>query len=220
MGVLKDATRQVSATDSKEGSLGIGTASTGAGLSGSRGSETALIKNYDTSWVPPLLLLKKLQDNGLIQTDISKANIGQVVEFRGLLSITDMSLVKSLSAASSHMNFGGDAQAGIEIVNSMPPSVQGIMKRGNKQAWFLGNSENWVAHPNALMLSYGSTIGTGWKVIGILQSKPSKANKNTEKDAGSIPEGMRKYADTIKELMGKPDQAYGITPLIILRPVN
>ena len=215
-GVLTDATRQVKASDSVSGGVSAGIASIGGG----EAQETSITKNYDTSWVPPLLLLKKLQDQNLIQKNISEANIGQIVEFKGVLSITDMTLVKSLSAASEHMSFDADANAGIQIVGSMPPSVQGTMKKGGSEIWFLGQSENWITHPNALMLSYGSTIGSGWKIIGILQSKPSASTTPSQADTATVGEGMRQYADTIKHLMGKPSNAYGITPLILLRPVN
>ena len=53
-------------------------------------------REFDPQWVLPLTLLDALQDQQLINQDIYTATLGQFVRCSGILSIVDLSILKSL----------------------------------------------------------------------------------------------------------------------------
>ncbi|MBT8420593.1 MAG: hypothetical protein KJO08_06990 [Gammaproteobacteria bacterium] len=125
----------------------------------------------------------------------------------------------------------------LELLPQFPYTIQANMK-GKYNCWSVLKGESMATTSEHLILKYGTSDVGVWNILGILDTKPSEPGEKTfEEKLAEINDkvqeaeekqdartGFRQLANlfsvTAKELLGRSDQQYGITPLMIFRQVS
>lgn len=204
-------------------------------------------RTYDPLWANARAFLDYLAGADLIERDAAKAAIGQFVLISGQVFVLDTAILKSLTAGQHFRQFvrngapaaAGPRQAksaasnssefGMEILNSMPSTVQARVATNTGDAyWGSLAVEGLTTSPGDLMLKHGILLGGEWSMLGILDATPSETpsglqaemqNAITVAALGPIIGGLGVMANTLRPMLGRPADAYGITPLLVFRDV-
>ncbi|MFL5260011.1 MAG: hypothetical protein ACJ8AS_09670, partial [Hyphomicrobiales bacterium] len=116
----------------------------------------------------------------------------------------------------------------IDMLRLMPHGLQGQLRAPPYQIWSAMRAEGFVTQPSDVILNHGVELTGIWNVVGILDAVPSPMVTLIEDD-GSAPEGnvhslVGNTAIAIQPLarqfLGRPEGAFGVTPLLILREVT
>lgn len=114
------------------------------------------------------------------------------------------------------------------MMKMLPHAVHVLLYRADKSpVWGTLSQESMVGTSADLFLKHGSAMSGRWHMIGILDAIPTNkkididqfvlANLLKETTTGQLLENL----GPLRELgFGRPDHALGITPLIIMRPVD
>lgn len=208
-----------------------------SGKEGREGTERV----YDPLWTNTRTLLDFLDSRGMIHRDISKARIGQFVLISGSLTILDLTILKGLweiphvnigfikGPANSIFNAKGVAasDAGYELLlnifKALPHSVHaGLTDEQKRLVWSTLKEENMVVSSSDLLLKNGVVVSGQWSMLGILDAFPD--DMSTDSNAASLTDSpfseiLGSLAPFLRQL-GRPQQAYGMTPLLIFRQVS
>jgi hypothetical protein len=218
-------------------------------------------QEYDPFWINGLTLFEDLDKHGLINRQISTARIGQFVLIKGSLSVLDFSTLKvawkspSIRAMMSKAPeplaqnaTGADRRArkeavenqertlslSIDVLESMPHTVQATVISGSDHVWSTLWPEGLVAQSSDILLKHGFDVGGEWAVLGIVDAVPDDSTvpdvpagyaainvKSVNAAAGTILGAMvATLAPIARTMLGRPSNAYGITPLLIFREVS
>jgi hypothetical protein len=205
------------------------------------GGEAARV--YDVLWRNSLALLSYLQEHHFLQRDLSSARLGQIVLVSGILKIYDLPLFRIFLEDRDVVNMiiksvegkngkkGGSSgksgnevlvhKATINIVKSMPLSVQATLSNDGKTVWSVLNEACLETSASDLFLKYGYKIPGKWNMIGILDAIPG-SEKDEVDERREIETAMDIVANlsSLSKKIGRPSSAYGITPLLIFREVG
>lgn len=121
----------------------------------------------------------------------------------------------------------------MEMLTVLPHTVQGrIYTNTGDVVWSTLDRSSLVIGPEDLFLKHGVAIGGDWAMLGIVDALPGEYG-NLDGELGIMteidPENpggelMAKLAAAIvpfsKLFLGRPDAAYGVTPLLIFREVS
>lgn len=125
------------------------------------------------------------------------------------------------------------ADAGLALVGMLPHTIQARLASTEGTAWCSLREDGLVVSASDLTLKHGVTVAGRWTMVGVLDALP-------EMDAAGIPTGaaiediknsaaltaspfgdlMQSLTPAIRALLGRPPQAYGMTPLVIFRTVT
>ena len=74
------------------------------------------------------------------------------------------------------------------------------------------------------MLKHGAILSGTWNIVGILDALPEVVESDTSVAAalGNTPlaQVVQSLAPLVRQIMGRPAHAYGLTPLLILREIS
>lgn len=115
------------------------------------------------------------------------------------------------------------SQLFMEMIPALPHTVQATVT-GNEQVWCTLNREGLTFEPTDIVLKFGKSIPGEWAVIGILDavpdSQPSGEIQNVDYlSGGGVAKLMDAVTPMVRTFLGRPYDAYGITPLLIFREV-
>ncbi|MGP4749878.1 DUF6414 family protein [Agrobacterium pusense] len=226
-------------------------------------------RSYDPRWVNALSFLDYADQAQLLNRDIETSSIGQLVLFKGELSLFDMGLLKnvwSMPTAKKHMIAGAgqtdqsgstaslnrrerrkssatakndaasEAALGLELMSVLPHSVQVAVSSDESSVWTTLREENLTVSPSDLFMKHGMCIDGEWAIVGILDAHPDYDLEGLE--AGGVPLKQAKqmlaamrlggfaaligtqFTDVVRQLLGRPAQSYGFTPLLIFRELQ
>ena len=149
--------------------------------------------------------------------------------FKALLGARDPGLRGSVSRKKG--NPGGRApsetEIGVLLMKMMPHAIQ-MTIRGEDKAWCNLLRGGLICTTGDLLLMHGGELQGKWHVLGILDSrKDETATQSWDEDndpevqpsAGIIATGFKKLTPLGRQLLGRPADAYGLTPLIIFREI-
>lgn len=120
----------------------------------------------------------------------------------------------------------------LEMIKMMPHGLQGQLVSSENLLWMSLEPSALATSPGDISLKHGVTLAGKWHVIGILDAIPddgpsmalanSLANANLLTVAmalASTPIGVfaQALAPLTRMFMGRPAQAYGVSPLLIFR---
>jgi len=102
------------------------------------------------------------------------------------------------------------------------------MQSENNSYWASVAYEGLTTKPNDVFLMHGLRISSDWVMVGLLDAVPDPVEephiKEMRKSADEATLGL--YAGAlasmlpiIRPMMGRPENAYGVTPLLIFREV-
>jgi hypothetical protein len=160
-------------------------------------------RTYDPLWANALTLLDFLEQKRLIQRNISRARIGQIVLASGGLHILDTRILADLMSiptlkdamtASMAQNALAQIEASdepnemkelrraavarnstwfIDALHILPHGIQCIMTTGSNVLWGSLAPENLITPVPDLVLKHGATIEGEWAIVGILDALPN-----------------------------------------------
>lgn len=189
-------------------------------------------RTYDPVWANSLLLLEYLNDQKFIQRHLPNANMGQFVLVKGNLWVIDLGLMKDIfSNATVQTMFASQmgatdpgqmaaAQLGMSLVTIVPHVIQAVIAAPSGTTWSSLNPSGLTMPPADLLMKHGFSIGGKWSVLGVLDATPDKAAAPAPPSLGPYVGGLISMAPAIRPMLGRPADAYGITPLLIFREVS
>lgn len=116
----------------------------------------------------------------------------------------------------------------LELVHALPTTVQGRFLSGQDQFWGSLIPEGLTSSPGDLMLKHGIQIAGQWSTVGILDATPDTTKSEVEQAIdqvkamaalGAVMGGIGLMASHLRPMLGRPTEAYGITPLLVFREV-
>lgn len=167
----------------------------GPGETGSEG----MVRVYDPFWANAMQFLDVLEVRGMLQRDLSKADIGQFVLVKGWLSVLDLAMFKDawkLPSVQKKVKEGAfpkikstmtqaqkaeireqkdNADLMLEMIQIMPHSVHASLLSSDEDPqllWCTLKEDYLVTPASDLTLAHGATMPGEWAIVGILSAKP------------------------------------------------
>jgi hypothetical protein len=219
-------------------------ASISGGLDPVQGGSESLALGYDPFWTNAISLLDYLSGQKLIKADLGGTGIGQFVIATGAISVFDLATVSKIWALPSLRNQinaqspGGGNKRGkpsefntavfaLEMVSLMPHGIQVYMDSAKRTIWGSLRAEAMIVPPNDLFLKHGRIIAGQWTLVGILDAKPDTGagmDGDPNLDVNILTHGFTSVLAALgpmaRHLLGRPNHAFGVTPLLIFRKVG
>lgn len=215
-------------------------------LSGQRGDQSATVegtqhgseRTYDPLWSNARAFLDYLEHGDMIQRDVYAARIGQFVLFTGELKIADIAMLKGAwtlptfrqaagigpTPSRPHKGPPNNVEFAFEMLGILPHSIQASVTSASASAWATLQEDCLATTPGNLLLKHGLVISGEWSMLGIVDAQPDLVLNDQETDfEGGVQMAaklMELFAPIARNLLGRPTDAFGITPLMIFREVN
>lgn len=107
-----------------------------------------------------------------------------------------------------------------DVLDALPPLIQVKCFNDQHSAWGTLKPEFMLSSPAELALKHGRGLPGQWTVVGILDALPHMSNPLPPDGNTEIETGLVSAMDFMKESLGRRNSHYGITPLLIYRPVH
>lgn len=194
---------------------------------------------YDPLWTNALALLDYLAERHLLQRDISKAQLGQIVLVSGKLSIRDLKMAKDILHAPAlrkalvrGLSKSTETNTPVELelktpnertdfvlgmLNLLPHSVQLSLQAKDGTFWGTLNEGAITGTPSDLVAKYGNHIPGEWSIVGILDGLPDDQDPSV-KAASDKQKPEDTSADPQKAMFGLVDRFTDITRKLLGRP--
>lgn len=220
------------------GQIGARTATSESAMQGAE-------RTYDPLWTNARAFLDYLAQRDMIHRDVYSSRIGQFVLMKGTLSIVDVAMlkegwklptfrraagvplapakpVKNRSASDPDVNA---IEFAFEMLGILPHSVQAVVASPSATVWSNLRAECLATSSGDLLLKHGLVIPGEWSVLGILDAQPDIVSEDS--DTVFAPDGtqmaaqlMTLFAPLTRRLLGRPEEAFGVTPLMIFREAS
>lgn len=209
-----------------------------AGVSGEDSASKNSERTYDPSFNHPFDLLSVLQERNLLKNSLSECSLGDIVLINGKMSLFDAKMVIDAFPFIKKMMgtvLGGkgkpdkDTQNAIkhstDMLSLLPQTTQiDFLDTEENPVWMSVDASNLSISTGDIALKYGPNIPGSWYILGILDAKPennSTSDTDTPMSYGSdFKAGFAPMLGMIKQMAGRPDNNYGITPIIIFRAIQ
>jgi hypothetical protein len=244
----KSTTTKGSLEGKAEGSIPFLAKASGGTSVGRESSKTGqLERTFDPLWQNARNFVDYASQKSV---PISSARIGQIVAITGKITIVDFDFLKKFlgnkqimaSLMDQHSNDGNrqerrTAQKNQKSGSSKEPPIPDILGlfpykiqmtvEGEYQAWATVKEEYLVTEASDLVLKYGGTLDGVWKVVGIADALPSTfdgqlvGNLDFENNIEAFGMKLTKaMAPMARVFLGRPSDAYGLTPLVVYREIG
>ncbi|MFS7191010.1 hypothetical protein AB6864_00730 [Serratia proteamaculans] len=206
-------------------------------------------RHFDASWSLPINLLDKLSESGLIHRGLNGERLGSTVLVQGRMRIFDISMVQKTMPfigklfqndqpnlppkAKKKSNSNTDdilVAPGItlgmvgDLLNVIPNTLQvDFIDDQSHTIWMTINKDYLTINPDDMALKYGGTIPGEWYVIGLIDALPMMSKNESSPPVfpdNPLKNGLTTMLDSIKDMAGRDNNSYGMTPLIIFRKIN
>jgi hypothetical protein len=113
----------------------------------------------------------------------------------------------------------------LEMMDVLPHTIQGRMTTSHGQVWTTLREECLVTSSSDLLLKHGLTLPGEWNMLGILDAYPDYALESSALPlSGGMSDVLPTFLSTLTPLtrgmLGRPDNAFAMTPLLIFREVS
>lgn len=209
----------------------------------SAGSQQSAETTYDPLWANARAFLDYLTQRNLLEDDLYGARIGQFVLFKGALSVIDTGVMKKaynlpffrravgINDAAAKGKPGvkaapaNDLEFAFEMLGILPHQAQASIASPSASVWASLKDESLAISTADLLLKHGVTIPGEWAIVGILDAQPDIVTDLENPEFGSDAAGaiallMRVIAPIARRILGRPEDAFGVTPLLIFRQVE
>lgn len=241
-GLLTHQVITKSVSDQQKNQLGASAKIISGGLENQSSVSESMQSNFDASRAMPLNVIRELNRLGLIQKDIEKAKLGQIVLFSGRLQIVDYALMASLIRPAMHMHIHempsktpndkinkkskqAELDAFANLIEQMPKLVQFRLFDDNNSAWGTISAGNLMVHSLDFVMKHSITIPGQWHILAVLDAVPDKDDE-TEIDSAALKymtqmeSGYVEAFMHLRGMMGRRLEEYGVSPLAIFRKVE
>ncbi|MFC5741610.1 DUF6414 family protein [Dyella tabacisoli] len=228
-GVITLAKRTSSSSTSNNGKFKVGPSAIASAEGGvTDGASEGLERQFDSSFLLPINALTILQQTGRIK-DESQLTLGSIVQISGKVNLRDLDLIKRLwdpftktiiGNAPSHKKAKVKHEIDIagSVLKEIPPTVQVKLRTATNDFWGMLNDSDPTFSSHFIALKHGGTLQGEWYIVGILDALPDQAPSESDEMSGNLIADMAEVVNGLRELVGRPYSAFGITPLAIFRP--
>lgn len=120
----------------------------------------------------------------------------------------------------------------IDLLDVLPHTAQAYLRSPDAMVWCGLREEALIVQTGDILLKHGFSVEGEWAVLGILDAKPqvgpettseehiSTLGFNSEIGQGLAASLMLTIAPIARNVLGRPPQAFGMTPLLIFREVS
>ena len=225
----------------------------------------SLERTYDPLWTNALTLLDFLDQRKMIQRDLHKSRIGQIVLVNGGLALFDLSMLKACwEIPSIRALMMGSVAAGqsspsltrqqprqqrrqgerspkeapppiaadpvtiaLDLLKHLPHGILASIRQYGDVIWCVLRDESLVIPSSDLLLKHGVSVPGTWNMLGILDALPDNGadgetlSQSAAADLlGALGPLVGGLAPAIRATLGRPAEAYGMTPLLIFREIS
>lgn len=208
-----------------------------------QGVSESVERQFDATWSTTLDVLRELNEQKFIAPDIENALLGQVIQIKGSIQVTDLRLFEKMWEPMINMDSAQklaaakgaekaavkaqfeEAKKIIKIIQLLPHILQMRLHNENNASWSTLQPEFMTINPIDLLFKHGAYIPGEWTTIGVLDAKPSNSlvDQLTAK-LSSIGTGITSFMPEVlgglRTTFGRADQDYGITPIAVYRKVT
>jgi len=167
-----------------------------------------------------LTIIKKIIENPILAKALAAASDAAVnahhqgtsrAERRRNEAITHSAPLKSPS----------QAETGMALASLFGMTTQAIILNRDVSAWCTLRDQNLIVSAADLLLQHGLLIAGEWTTIGILDAKPGRSVDASTIEGESTPlvNALTHMIPAVRNLVGRPDAYFGVTPLLILRQI-
>lgn len=203
--------------------------------------ERGLERLFDPSWLAPVEVLNRLDELQFVHRELNATPIGGLFMIRCEMSVIDIRMLKELwsdigemvlhqEVASQNLAPKPKQQAiaagkrssetVAKVLKNMPHSVQATFTSNGSMLWSTLRPESMLINPDDLALKHGATIPGSWYLLGVLDAQPGEGRAPIYAREGGLDTAMVQMLSAMRELMGRPSSAYGVTPIGIFRAVR
>lgn len=185
----------------------------------------------------------------LVKGDLSIVDLTMVKEFWSQPAIKRLFLKlaeKDPNLASQNKEYLKGSGFGIgdvvlQLLQLLPHTIQAVLSGESGRTWFTLRPEGMVIPQADIILKHGLVVPGVWHALGILDARPDAENA-LQTNSSPIPSSVAEMAKGIaegatsptltglaqmfssiapmaKKMMGRPTDAYGITPVALFRAV-
>ncbi len=206
-------------------------------------------RSYDPKWINALSFLDQIEEKDLLKRSLNEATLGDLVLITGPVQIRDFATLKKLWGLPTFRAFaelGADTQPAsesrnerkqkrkeralpseidlfFEMIDVLPHPAQ-ITIGDDPVGWGILDERGMMSTASDHLLKYGGPIPGTWAVVGILDAYPSITE--TPEIVHNV--GVEQIVHVLfgqiepitRQLLGRPSEAFGITPLLVFREVG
>ncbi|EGT79865.1 hypothetical protein BFQ30_00160 [Haemophilus quentini] len=224
-GVLTAFKEEFTETDSSTGEIGFQKWAIGK-RSGTQQDSQKYAREFDVSHSLPFSLLNLLDQYQFIHRDIATANIGNIVLFSGDYRIFDVSIFEKVIPLALIMHEGKkssknkEEKAIMKALELFPKNLQiDLIDENDRRYWMALKKESLLINTEDLLLSNGTNSPYRWFVVGIVDEIPN-GGKEPNTLFSDHKTQITEVSNLIKEFIGRNEQSYSITPILIFRKIT
>jgi hypothetical protein len=193
---------------------------------------------FDATWSLPLNVLDALDELNFISRDISTAKVGDMVLASGVIQLDDIKLLQRIWKPAIELSVGQTKithanKAGVsmqkkqlssmgQMLQVMPPLPQmHLADAAGNHVWAALGDDNMLVDMSSIALCHGTVLRGTWHVLGLLDALPDTEITTHPPFQGSELLGFaRDVVGSLREIVGRPVTAFGMTPVLIFREVS
>ncbi|EEO27644.1 hypothetical protein [Oxalobacter paraformigenes] len=194
-------------------------------------------RQYDATWHRTISFLQELNERGFISHDLTDASLGGIALIKGRLQILDIRMIKDMwdsifeyqlnqmpenttSERQNKQKMRTELKLTANVAKSMPHTIQLRCFNDKTDSWATLKPEGLIINPDDLAYKHGASIPGEWIIICILDAYPDSSDDTVFPPIlNDMEVGMLKMLIQMKVMLGKSFNSYGITPLVIYRPI-
>lgn len=206
-----------------------------------QGISESIERQFDATWSTTLDVLRELNAQNFIVSDIENALLGQIVQLKGHIQINDVRMLEKLWQPMIKMEANQKIQAAkgsdraalkkqldenthiARIIELLPHMLQMRLWSSEYAAWSTIEPSYLTINPLDMAFKHGASIPGEWTIISIMDAKPSNVELDyleAKINSGSgVMSVMPDFLKGIREALGRAPEDYGITPIAIYRKV-
>ncbi|MDV7620555.1 hypothetical protein ACKEPO_15950 [Acinetobacter baumannii] len=235
-------TSQIGDTRKLEASVGVPTI-TGGKMGNDHSVSTTSEHLYDGLPTMPREMIDRLDELGFIRKELNADMLGNLVLLKGRLGVFDIGVSKELMDPALNMHIKDlerdprnkkeaaelkkNKQDLVNFCKSIPFSLEAkvLVKTGSKtdegvdlaeEVWMTLNRAEMSGSSHDLNFKHGEFLAGDWHVLGVLDALPFD-DFTFDTDKNDFREGISSLIQLMKEFVGRPKTAYGLTPIAIFR---
>lgn len=234
--------RQIIESESSTGTKGGAVNAAVARAKYDRSASQRLEKAYDAQWAEPLSFLDHAQERGILKPDLASARVGDLVMVRVVIDFLNLaSLERVWSEVGGQSGSGGrkrrrdggklladrDTELGLRVFGALDHHMIMVFRGEEGRLWSAVDPANVAGAASALHWKHGARIDGDWHLIGIVDCPPGPPSWPTEEQgtlfglsAAPFQHGLVTMMSEIGNLIGRPSDCHGVTPLVVLREIG
>lgn len=196
-------------------------------------------RHYDSGAVALYSVIDRLDELGFIKKNISATAMGQLLLCSGTIKFHDIRMMRDLWDPIMKMSInqqanqaGGKANKSLlqhktkeaellkSILSALPHALLMTLFSEGQSLWASLEEEHLKINSDDITLKHGANFAGKWHVLAILDAKPDDNSITSPVTGNELFDGMTEMLTVIRTVLGRPANAYGITPIAIFRAVS